>query len=543
MKNDNIEVSLKSIGFIIQHPWCFISPAVIIMSLVYGHISSLPLRYECDAIISFSAPAGELIGSKFVEKKKDLLSGVLIGENIRMIVKEVWPHVKEETNPIVYNNLIERLRNPQTGIKMAYDKKQEEYLTISFMDSDPNICYNVVRATIDTIRKANKEKVEIEMESGLAILRKQLEFYRDKLKVIDEETTRLKSDLQKRYPEMSDSERTLIDEVFTSTQSKEYSIQTQMKIQKFVNYDEKFTELNLQLLDLKKKKEELKKSLKNRDFESQALTMNKIEEDPFAKGYDSSISNKELAMTEFLSQGYTEEHPQIRKVQAEIDNLKILKEKRIKELVENPRLATGVTKILEESINKQIRDIDSRIDTLRLQMETLEAAKRSFEKKLNPTEAKIGNISSQTSRLMELINEKDINQRYYQEIRQQLELAEIKNRLQREEASLKINIVEEPKIPLNPIPLQKVKTIILGIMISISAGMSVAYFADSLDKSIKSSSELRELLQIPVLASIDKINTPQDIRLKQIQRNAVILGLFSFVILSQIFVKVLKKIF
>jgi capsular polysaccharide biosynthesis protein len=146
----------------------------------------------------------------------------------------------------------------------------------------------------------------------------------------------------------------------------------------------------------------------------------------------------------------------------------------------------------------------------------------------------MGAVSVSASRLMDLRNEKEVTQRYYNDMRQQLEGAELKSRMEKEEAGIEISIIEEPKVPLEPIPTQKGKTVFMGFIIALAAGAGLAYLVDSLDRSVKSSPELRHLLHIPVVGVIDRINTNYDMKITKVRRNTIIISLLVFAILSNV---------
>jgi hypothetical protein len=351
----------------------------------------------------------------------------------------------------------------------------------------------------------------------------------DKLKIIDEEMSGIRTELKQKYQSLSEEERALIDQTIGSAP---IDIKTQAKTRQLADYDQKLTELNLQLVELERTKEGLQDRLQKGDISLAPLSDSDLEEDAFIKGYSEAIANRELTMAGLMSQGYMSEHPQIKNAQREIENLKILREQRVEELLKNPTVSSTIKIARTESLRNQLKNTQAQIETVKIKMKTLQEYIQNSEDKLRPGLTGVTGVSAQTLKLVELKGEKDINQRYYDDIRQQLEVAEIKNRLQKEDAGLKIEVVEEPVIPTKPIPLQKIKFLVIGLMVSVASGIGLAYTINSMDTSIKTSSELRKFLQVPILASIDQISTQQDISLRQVQRNALAIGLLVAVIVS-----------
>lgn len=539
MKEESTSFSLESIEFIFRHPCLFICPFVIIVSLTFAYVSNMTLYYESKAVISFEMPGETTIDKKFIQRKDDLLDKILLGESIRGIVKEVWPEINEEDNPIRYNSLLEKLRN---NIKFKYDGRDPHLLTISFIDSNPEICYKTVDTTIELLIRENKRGREQEIESGLAFLKSQVEFYKNKLTAIDEEIAKIKTELRSKYPELNEQEKNLVEQIIGEAPNfKEGQNPT---LQKSIKYDEMLAELNLQLLEAQRKKEILERRLKERTYAVSTPTTQNLENDLFIKEYSRAIAEKELAMAGFISKGYTLEHPDVKRLQREIDDLKALKERRTDELMRTgPQTSEVARHQAEESLRAELANTESGIDILKDKIKLIEKYRRDTDVQLKGllTGPAASTISTQATRLMELNNEKEINLSYYTDIRRRLEEVEIKSRLEKKEAGFNINILEKPQVPLKPIPLQNLPKMFMGLILGMSTGAGLAFLADSLNKPIRSSTELRELLGIPVIASIDRIVTLQEIRFRRKRRNIILVSLFVFVLLSKFLAKLLIK--
>ena len=101
-----------------------------------------------------------------------------------------------------------------------------------------------------------------------------------------------------------------------------------------------------------------------------------------------------------------------------------------------------------------------------------------------------------------------------------------------------MKVVEEPRIPLAPLPKKTTKLFMLAI-VAIGIGTMLAFLADSLDSSIKTREEIREFLQTPILAAISRFYTPEESKAKQRRINIMLILLGVFVLLSQLFFRLL----
>lgn len=538
--------SITSIEFIFRRPWLFISSVVIIMSLVYSKVSLDPLEYESKAVLSFET-AEDSSSDRFSEKKlvrikTNLVKKALLGDSIRSIVREVWPEVGEQEYPSEYNKLLENLRSPKKGIQIVDEKKSPpNLLELSYRNEDPEVCYKALLTTIDAIKRENKRETEEKMEAKLSFLRDQLEFYREKINLMNKEISDIRDELVQRFPELTEREKDLVAEIGVKRQS---GLVKQGSLETFVMYDEMLTKLNLELLEAEKNKENLEKRLKSGTYIPKVRPEKKsTQQDIFVGEYSKAIVNKELQIAELRSRGYTQNHPEVRKIQLQIDRLKTMTGERLTSLEEEDGSGLYEREVAKEKAVSEIEEINFQIESLEDKINLIEERRKISQEQLKPVEGEgKSNVYERTGRLKDLQNEYQINEGYYLDIRKQLEEAELKARLEQEEAGFKIDVIEEPLVPLDPISYQKVKLLMLGLIISLMVGSGLAYFVDSLDNSVRSAKELRDLLSIPVFASIDRMNTAKEIMTKRVHRNTIIIILFIFVILSKILVKFFNAI-
>ncbi|MFA5256208.1 MAG: hypothetical protein WC419_05910, partial [Candidatus Omnitrophota bacterium] len=457
-----------------------------------------------------------------------------LGDNIRYVINEAWPGIKEDSSPTVYYKLSDLLRN---RVQIKYDIPKN-LMTISFQTEDPNICYKVVNAVVDLIKKENKAGRESNLETGIVFLRKQLDFYKNKLNAVDNEIASIKIELNEQSSDMTDQERELIKQASGEAAVKATSLR---ESQKSVKYDAMLTDLNLQLLEAKKKKTALLKKIGGDSSIKalQALPDESFERDIYIKDHSKSIAERELAIAKLLSEGYMPAHPILNKLQRQVETIKRLKAKRIGDI------RTGMEPFVTEetgvkgSAKTDLEDIDWQINTLKDKIRLIASYQKNSEDKLSASELKVSAVSKKISRLVELKSEKDINERYYRSVRKQLEDADLKGRIEKEQIGVNVRVVEAPKVPTEPVPFQKMPKLLVGLFIAFGTGAGLAYVADALDQSIKTSTELRDLLKVPVLASTDRINTPNDIIIRRLRRNGLLVGLIGSAVLLHIGVRFL----
>jgi len=539
MEENNTDViSLDSVDFLFRHPWVIVYSLVIVVNFVQAYVYGTPARYQCNAVLSFEMAGTTVADRQFLDAKKELVGKVLLGENINGLIKEVWPDLDDKKEPFKYNETLEQLRDPKTGIRLQQEEKvNPNLLTIMYQDSDPKLCYKVANATVSAVLRENSRESEEKSQASLVFLNKQLDVYKDKISNIEKETSDIKNDLLARFPELTERERDMVVGITGQTE-----LMKKGTLETFVMYDERLTGLNLELLEAQKKKENLQKRLETGDVAPTGEAYRGPQDDLFIGEYSKAIAAKEVEIADLISRGYKKDHPQIKKIQAELDRLRLVRQQRITELKETGSQFFDREAAIER-LKSNIGQLDFQIESIKSKIVMVEEYRRGARNQLRPEETgKEGLIAEKLRRLEELSKEKVINEGYYIDIRKQLEETELKSRLEKAKAGFTISIVEKPKMPVKPIPGQRIKMMLLALIISSMIGISFAYIIDSLDDSIRSSNELRKLLMTPVLATIDQISTPQEVMIKHIRRNAIIFTLACMVVVTRILVKILIAI-
>ena len=538
--NENI-ISLETFEFIFRHPWLIICSIAAIVNIAHAFIYAKPLSYQCNAVLSFEL-AGETTTmerrsadprKELIDARRDLLSRTLLGENIQRIVESIEPDISEKTNPAKYNTLVMKLRDPKSGIQIRQDDKSNINLVdISFANTDPDLCYRVVRATVEAVKSESKRAAAGKAQSKIDFLDKQVDFYKNRITAIDRESENIRGFLIDNFSLLTEREKDLIAGVTGESETVK-----QQKLLSFAKYDETLAQLNLELIELERKKDNLNKQLAG-DVSALRRRPEESRSDIFLEEYSKAIAAKELEVASLISSGYKPEHPQIKKIRSEMERLKDLGKIRRNELAGDSDMLDSDA--VKSRIALDIEDLDSQLESLKTKIKAISEYRRGAVEQFRPKDIGRKDIADKAARLIELGREKEINEGYYLEIRKQLEEAELKGRVEKEEPGLRIVTVEEPRMPSSPMPLQRIKPLLMGVILAIAVGLTLAYIVDSLNSSLRTGKELRRLIMIPVLATLDKITTAEELAGLRLRRKIIIIGLIGFVIASRVAIMILR---
>jgi uncharacterized protein involved in exopolysaccharide biosynthesis len=549
MKNEDSGISIQSIQFIIRHPWLFLCPIVIVLSITLSYASLLPEKYECTAVLSLGAVLSvggsggpQIVQTKFMQRKDDLLSKLLIGKYLKNIIDEAWPETGGKRMFANYSIYAAKLRKAKGGLSTTYDRKDPSILYVSFIDTDPAVAYKIVTAVIKTLQLINKESIEQDMTVGTGFLKRQLDFYKEKLKAVDSEVGTIKAKFREMEPYLSREDRDLISE---TTRDPAFSASAgQIVIQKSLKYEEMLAELNMQLLEARRKTRSIKTRIDTKDFAPRLDVGQNVNDDTLIKEYSQHIASQQLLLSALIAKGYTQEHPDAKAILMAIEDLRLLRENRVAELTGakfSAELSDNAKKIAEEALKRELADTYNLINILKDKISLIDKYQKVSEDKFKP-DMRVSIVAAEIARFKELMSEKDISSKYYADIRRQLEEAEIKSRVDGSKLGFEIKVIEPPKQPVKPLPLKKVSILLMGILAAMGSGVGLAYVVDMLDKSIKASAELRKLLKIPVIASTGRMFTVEEMNFRKRRSVTIVVALAFFAVLARLIVGIFIKI-
>lgn len=151
-------------------------------------------------------------------------------------------------------------------------------------------------------------------------------------------------------------------------------------------------------------------------------------------------------------------------------------------------------------------------------------------------------LPRQQEELARLSRDKAINERIYAMLLERLETAKITERLDTSENRTKFRIIEPARLPLLPIKPNRLKLNFLGILLGGVIGFGFVYLLEYTDSSFKNEEELKEYFGYPVLGSISKMVTEEELKHKNRVTWRVITIIFIFIVILTISLIFLNKI-
>lgn len=120
-------------------------------------------------------------------------------------------------------------------------------------------------------------------------------------------------------------------------------------------------------------------------------------------------------------------------------------------------------------------------------------------------------VPRQQEELARLSRDKAINERIYAMLLERLEAAKITGRLDSSDNRTRFRVIEPARLPLQPVKPNKLTFSFLGLLLGGACGFGFVYARDYTDSSFRNEEHLKQHFDLPVLGSISKIVTFEDV--------------------------------
>lgn len=522
----------RLLNALVEHPFIFLSPILLIMSLVGGLAirkdtfrSSAVLFFESANLLDASGPDQT---RDLNERKFALVNSLLVGRPIREILEKVWPGVDAKRDPVRYNRLLTGLRG-KSGLQLEFKRENPQALEISYETGDPDLAFNVVRAATDVLLALNKEKKVGGVNARVEFLNKELELYSEKLrtdqqKILDIKAT-LPAEILRRYLQ----ERTVQSMLASRNGADDHA-------QFLKTLDDLRINLAVSQRNYERLVQNLKELQRGDRVDSELPSVPNYDDDPLIREFTRLIAEKEQEVSKIVAQGYLPAHPERKNAELELENLKASKVKRAQELEttasQNPT-DSPVRRAAMRKLQDQLEEKKIEIETLKDKIAMMESYDNELQaKRRQQSEGARDNsdaYADQIASLRNLEKESEIITDNYNRVQKQLQVALQTRRQEEEDGGLNVYVTEEPLRAQTAIPKAYAPILILGLVLAVSLGLGLIFAISVLDSSVNSVIELQRFSKVPVLGQIDRIMTGDE---AQTKRRALLRKFFQLVTVS-----------
>jgi uncharacterized protein involved in exopolysaccharide biosynthesis len=227
------------------------------------------------------------------------------------------------------------------------------------------------------------------------------------------------------------------------------------------------------------------------------------------------IRRQELAAAR---QAYSENHPDVTRLRDSVASLS----SQLRDLEE--QLSSSSSIGVAQPNNPVYLNLRTRLGTAESELRDLRNRRAELKGRITEFDRKMAAFPQVERDYDALIQERDVLQARYRELRDKEGDAERAEALEKGEFAERLNIIEPPRAPSNPISPNRLSLSFLGVVLAMALGLGVASLAESMDTKVRGRRDIYQLLDAPPIGIIPYIEDTQD-KVLRISTN-VILSVF-----------------
>jgi succinoglycan biosynthesis transport protein ExoP len=216
-----------------------------------------------------------------------------------------------------------------------------------------------------------------------------------------------------------------------------------------------------------------------------------------------------------LSSRYTNSHPEVQQVRAEIAKTEKMKE----QLIVSLKTDTGGT---ERSVETELPDasdpaqnslvlqLQSQLRGDRLEIANREQAIANLKAKIDEYQGRLNREPAIEQQLAELTRGYEQSQANYNDLLKRKNESQMATSMERMQQGQRFTMLDPPSLPLRPDSPNRMKMCGIAIAAGMGLGVLVVVLLEFLDDRLHTDREIKKLLQIAVISEIPEMPTPSD---------------------------------
>ncbi len=208
--------------------------------------------------------------------------------------------------------------------------------------------------------------------------------------------------------------------------------------------------------------------------------------------YEIDSKERELSV---LKKKYSAKHPEIVMLRKQIDALN----ERLEEESMQERLFESAGDIPD---NPGYIQIETQIASTELEISEAERVHAELGNKYVGYQSRVVNTPQVEQGYKVLLRDYDNAQRKYQETNTRLLSAREAKGLEQSQLAERFTLIDPPIVPEKPIRPNRLALVLVGFILSIGVGIGIGTFLEFMDRSIRRSEDLSEIVKCPILAIV-----------------------------------------
>jgi tyrosine-protein kinase Etk/Wzc len=470
------EIQLKEYWrIIVQHKWVILIVFCVILGATTFYTAQAPRIYESSgkALIELEKqtelffPTGGMTRNALNNQIEVLKSTPVLEATVAKLQK----HPESKNFPILL------AENPVSVLKGALKisgERETDIINISYQSTNPVECEAVVNSLVESYVEESLRYARSELTKIREFLEEQLDMRSRQLAVSEESLRRFKIE----------------NNIFALSEETKQMVENMAEFE--AEYNIAKTDLEVAQQKLNYLQEELSKVDAALAQEVASISS------PVAEQLRQKLIADQSKLAIFLTkEGYSPDHPELQKLQREIDRTK-------QQMAEEINKALMVTKETFNPLDRR-QQLLSDIIAAETEYQIALAKKDGLEKAVEEYSVRMSQLPDAELELARLERERAINEQVYQMLVSRYEEAKIA-----EQGKVSnIRVLESAYIPEDPVSPKVKMNILLGILLGIGLGVGAAFLLDRLNTKITTMTDVERYVKLPVIGTIPDIEVPE----------------------------------
>ncbi len=482
--------------------WWVLGVAWLVCAIGWAVVAKLPDRYEASARVyvdtqTLLKPLLRGLAIQGNEQRrlllmsKTLLSRPNLEKVMRMTDLDLQAKTPEQTEAI-----LESLRE---NIKLEATDRINLY-TIKYENEDPAMAKLVVKSLLTIFVEANLGDTRKEQDSARQFLEQQIADVEKRLQEAEERRTRFR---QANLP-------------YLSGEKGDYYSRLQAAQQQLAKAE----------LELKIQKDRL--AVLKQQIEGEVPTFGIVEEESAGVAGSSVLDGRIQALEAKLDDllvRYTDKHPDVKAVRA---NLAKLKRERKRELAKLAKLnrAGGGNTLDTNPVYQQMRISYAEVEA---DVAAKEAVVEEYKQRIETLKGAVDKVLQVEKEQTQLNRDYGILKKQYLELTERLESARLSQDVDTRSNSIRFRVIDPPTVPTQPSGPPRAMLSSAVLVAGLGLGIFLAFLMSQIRPTFDDRRTLNEITDLPVLGSISMVWTRAQVKKRQRRHLGFLLGLLALV--------------
>jgi polysaccharide chain length determinant protein (PEP-CTERM system associated) len=492
------------LSLLVRNRW-WVLAAVIIGGIAAGIVAyTSPKIYEAKSTVLVEnddvlqqLTRSMAVAPSLTSKMQFLQQRLLTRDNLTQIARRLDLDLEART-PREMEALLNGMRN---DIKVRASPRGQ-LIEIAFQHSEPTVARDVVAMLTDMLLEENLGAKRVEAHQAYDFISQQLDVYRTRL---EEAERRLREFKQKNLiaegvgsatsPDGNDAEIP-VTAAFAD-------------VSRLADARDQLAKTENNLNQLQSQRTEFAKQLEEEPRWISA------QQDYGTSGEVKSQSAQRIAQLESqiheLRLTYTDRHPAIVQLQAQIEQLKAARASNT-DSEEDGGDTDLIADLGDQVLNPTYISLKERLSALDAQITSARAETEQLRVKIVALEKAILDVPRKEQELVALRRDYAVNASTYNSLLKRLEEARVTKEMEVQDKGGRIRVIEPATVPYKPVKPNRVIILLMGLGGGFAAGYGLGFLRHLMDNTVKSEDDVRGLVGLPVLGQIPTVITHSDRR-------------------------------